>query len=75
MLCQVFTGKPKSRNLRDLIYLNALVSQDCQVGLNFASDTEAELFRNTSVEKINQRFNRQGQLLSFSFRFYMNNFS
>lgn len=48
------------------------MSQDCQVGLNFACETEAEVFRNVTEEKINQRSNRQGQLLSFLFIFYMN---
>lgn len=46
--------------------------QDCQVGLNFACEKEAEVFRNVAEEKINQRSNRQGQLLSFLFIFYMN---
>lgn len=37
-----------------------IVSQDCQVGLNFACETEANVFRNVAEEKINQRSNRQG---------------
>lgn len=35
--------------------------QDCQVGLNFAAQQEAEAFQNAVEEKINQRHNRQGQ--------------
>lgn len=35
--------------------------QDCQVGLNFAKQKEAEDFQNAVEEKINQRLNRQGQ--------------
>jgi hypothetical protein len=34
--------------------------QDCQVGLNFADEQEAETFLSAVDEKINQR-NRQGQ--------------
>ncbi|KAG9329884.1 hypothetical protein JZ751_028709 [Albula glossodonta] len=33
--------------------------QDCQAGLNFASEQEAESFREIVEEKINQRVNRQ----------------
>ena len=35
--------------------------QDCQVGLNFAAQQEADTFQNAVEEKINQRQNRQGQ--------------
>lgn len=37
-------------------------SQDCQVGLNFAEQQEADAFLNAVEEKINQRNNRQGQI-------------
>lgn len=37
------------------------LTQDCQVGLNFAALQEAETFQNAVKEKINQRLNRQGQ--------------
>lgn len=32
--------------------------QDCQVGLNFAEEQEAQTFQNAVEEKINQRQNR-----------------
>lgn len=35
--------------------------QDCQVGLNFAEQQEAEAFQNAINEKISQRQNRHGQ--------------
>jgi len=38
--------------------------QDCQVGLNFASTQEAEIFQQVVEAKISQRNNRQGQSLS-----------
>lgn len=37
--------------------------KDCQVGLNFSDEGEAEIFQNAVVEKISQRNNRQGQHL------------
>lgn len=37
------------------------LTQDCQVGLNFAALQEAETFQHAVTEKINQRHNRQGQ--------------
>lgn len=35
--------------------------QDCQVGLNFAEQQEAQAFQNAVEEKINQRHRSQGQ--------------
>lgn len=46
-----------------LSYAFAPAVQDCQVGLNFAEQQEAEAFRNAVVGKINQRSNRQGTTL------------
>ncbi|RXN29412.1 sodium-coupled neutral amino acid transporter 3-like protein [Labeo rohita] len=40
-------------------YIRLFDMKDCQVGLNFASESEADFFRNITVEKINQRCNRQ----------------
>lgn len=37
--------------------------QECQVGLNFDSEQEAEMFQIPMEDKINQRANRQGQLV------------
>ncbi|NP_956232.1 WASP actin nucleation promoting factor b [Danio rerio] len=42
-----------------LRFFHTFAADDCQVGLNFASETEADLFRNITEEKINQRTNRQ----------------
>lgn len=36
-------------------------TQDCQIGLNFSEQQEAEAFRGVVEDKINQRNNRQGQ--------------
>ncbi|XP_061530747.1 WASP actin nucleation promoting factor b isoform X3 [Phycodurus eques] len=41
------------------LYFHTFAADDCQVGLNFAQQQEAEAFRNAVVGKINQRSNRQ----------------
>ncbi|XP_019720638.1 WASP actin nucleation promoting factor b isoform X1 [Hippocampus comes] len=41
------------------LYFHTFAADDCQVGLNFAEQQEAEAFRNAVVGKINQRSNRQ----------------
>nr|XP_061803356.1 actin nucleation-promoting factor WAS-like [Nerophis lumbriciformis] len=41
------------------LYFHTFAADDCQVGLNFAEQQEAEAFRNAVVGKINQRNNRQ----------------
>nr|XP_057907024.1 WASP actin nucleation promoting factor b isoform X2 [Doryrhamphus excisus] len=41
------------------LYFHTFAADDCQVGLNFSQQHEAEAFRNAVVEKINQRNNRQ----------------
>ncbi|KAI1890220.1 hypothetical protein AGOR_G00151430 [Albula goreensis] len=40
-------------------YFHTFPADDCQAGLNFASEQEAESFREIVEEKINQRVNRQ----------------
>ncbi|XP_064162621.1 actin nucleation-promoting factor WAS-like [Anguilla rostrata] len=40
-------------------YFHTFAADDCQVGLNFASEEEAESFRDILEEKINQRVSRQ----------------
>uniref|UniRef100_UPI0037E92CEC WASP actin nucleation promoting factor b isoform X1 n=2 Tax=Semicossyphus pulcher TaxID=241346 RepID=UPI0037E92CEC len=40
-------------------YFHTFAADDCQVGLNFAEQQEAENFQNVVEEKINQRHNRQ----------------
>lgn len=45
--------------------------QDCQVGLNFAAQEEADTFQNAVEDKINQRQNRQGQRGNERFIFRM----
>ncbi|KAE8292946.1 Wiskott-Aldrich syndrome protein [Larimichthys crocea] len=42
-----------------LPYFHTFAADDCQVGLNFATQQEADEFQNTVEEKINQRHNRQ----------------
>ncbi|XP_077578177.1 WASP actin nucleation promoting factor b isoform X2 [Stigmatopora nigra] len=41
------------------LYFHTFAADDCQVGLNFAEQQEAEAFRDAVVGKINQRSNRQ----------------
>ncbi|XP_054631408.1 WASP actin nucleation promoting factor b isoform X2 [Dunckerocampus dactyliophorus] len=48
-------------------YFHTFAADDCQVGLNFAQQHEAEAFRNAVVEKINQRNNRQASSSPGSF--------
>ncbi|KAM9351256.1 WASP actin nucleation promoting factor b [Symphorus nematophorus] len=40
-------------------FFHTFAADDCQVGLNFATQQEAEAFQNAVEEKINQRQNRQ----------------
>ncbi|CAG6021759.1 unnamed protein product [Menidia menidia] len=40
-------------------YFHTFAADDCQVGLNFCEQQEAEAFMNAVVEKINQKNNRQ----------------
>ncbi|XP_036389989.1 wiskott-Aldrich syndrome protein-like [Megalops cyprinoides] len=40
-------------------YFHTFAADDCQVGLNFSSEQEAEAFKNTMEETIRQRANRQ----------------
>ncbi|XP_034394205.1 wiskott-Aldrich syndrome protein-like isoform X2 [Cyclopterus lumpus] len=42
------------------LFFHTFAADDCQVGLNFAVQQEAEVFQNAVEEKINQRHNRQG---------------
>ncbi|XP_067449040.1 actin nucleation-promoting factor WAS-like isoform X2 [Thunnus thynnus] len=42
-----------------LPYFHTFAADDCQVGLNFSEQREAEAFQNAVEEKINQRQNRQ----------------
>ncbi|XP_038138585.1 wiskott-Aldrich syndrome protein-like isoform X2 [Cyprinodon tularosa] len=42
-----------------LPYFHTFAADDCQVGLNFADQQEADAFKSTIVEKINQRHTRQ----------------
>ncbi|CAL8319349.1 unnamed protein product [Merluccius merluccius] len=43
-----------------LPYFHTFSADDCQVGLNFASTQEAEVFQRVVDDKINQRSNRHG---------------
>ncbi|KAF6721166.1 Wiskott-Aldrich syndrome protein [Oryzias melastigma] len=40
-------------------FFHTFTADDCQVGLNFTDEGEAEVFQNAVVEKISQRNNRQ----------------
>ncbi|TRY93477.1 hypothetical protein DNTS_011695 [Danionella cerebrum] len=42
-----------------LRFFHTFAADDCQVGFNFASETEADLFRNVTEEKINKKLNHQ----------------
>ncbi|XP_008412543.1 WASP actin nucleation promoting factor b isoform X3 [Poecilia reticulata] len=42
-----------------LPYFHTFAADDCQVGLNFTDQQEADAFQGTIMEKINQRHNRQ----------------
>lgn len=42
-------------------FFHTFAADDCQAGLNFALQQEAETFQDAVEEKINQRHNRQGQ--------------
>uniref|UniRef100_G3PF33 WASP actin nucleation promoting factor a n=1 Tax=Gasterosteus aculeatus aculeatus TaxID=481459 RepID=G3PF33_GASAC len=42
-------------------YFHTFPADDCQVGLNFSAQQEAEAFQDAVEEKINQRQSRQGQ--------------
>lgn len=55
----------KSTSINKVLFLKhssfiPYTMQDCQVGLNFAAQQEADAFQNAVGEKINQRNNRQG---------------
>ncbi|MED6289747.1 hypothetical protein CHARACLAT_006134 [Characodon lateralis] len=45
--------------LTPLPYFHTFAADDCQVGLNFSDQQEADAFQSTVMEKINQRHNRQ----------------
>ncbi|MGH0134454.1 UNVERIFIED_CONTAM: hypothetical protein FKN15_013542 [Acipenser sinensis] len=40
-------------------FFHTFAGDDCQIGLNFANEDEAEAFRVNVIQKINQRLNRQ----------------
>ena len=57
----LLAGAPNSGVIHCLFSSLCSHHQDCQVGLNFAAEQEADTFQNAVEEKISQRQTRQGQ--------------